>query len=86
VLLFDYNQKKKKNRTVTITVNGRNGLKNQVSQAWWLTPVILATQEAEIRRLLIQVTPGKKFTRPPSQPIGAWWQMSVILSYTRKNK
>jgi hypothetical protein len=25
-----------------------------VSQAWWFTPVILATQEAEIRRIAVQ--------------------------------
>jgi hypothetical protein len=26
---------------------------------WWLTPVILATQEAEIRRIASQSQPGK---------------------------
>jgi hypothetical protein len=26
---------------------------------WWLTPIILATQEAEIKRLLIRSQPGK---------------------------
>jgi hypothetical protein len=26
---------------------------------WWLTPVILASQEAEIRRIMIQSQPGQ---------------------------
>jgi hypothetical protein len=29
---------------------------------WWLTPIILATQKAEIRRF--EANPGKYFTRP----------------------
>jgi hypothetical protein len=29
----------------------------------WLTPVILATQEVEIRRILVQSQSGQKFTR-----------------------
>jgi hypothetical protein len=31
----------------------------------WLTPIILATQEAEIRRITVRSQPGgKKFLRP----------------------
>jgi hypothetical protein len=26
---------------------------------WWLTPVILATQEAEIRRIMVRSQPGQ---------------------------
>jgi hypothetical protein len=31
---------------------------------WWLTRAILATQEAEIRRITVQSSPGKQFMRP----------------------
>jgi hypothetical protein len=31
---------------------------------WWLTPVILATKEAEIRRIQFEASPDKYFTRP----------------------
>jgi hypothetical protein len=32
-------------------------LKDTVARCWWLTPVILATQEAEIRRIIVQSQP-----------------------------
>jgi hypothetical protein len=32
-------------------------------RCWWLTPVILVTQEAEIRRITVQSQPGKQFVR-----------------------
>jgi hypothetical protein len=31
---------------------------------WWLTPVILATQEAEIRRIMVRSQPEQIFVRP----------------------
>jgi hypothetical protein len=30
-----------------------------LARHWWLTPVILATQEAEIRRIMVQSQPGQ---------------------------
>jgi hypothetical protein len=30
-----------------------------MAERWWLTPGILATQEAEIRRISVQSQPGK---------------------------
>jgi hypothetical protein len=28
-----------------------------IAKSWWLTPIILATQEAEIRRIMVQSQP-----------------------------
>jgi hypothetical protein len=33
--------------------------KEEEARHWWLTPVILATQEAEIRRITVQSHPGQ---------------------------
>jgi hypothetical protein len=34
------------------------------SWPWWFTPVILATQEAEIKRLRVEASPGQTVLRP----------------------
>jgi hypothetical protein len=34
---------------------------------WWLTPVILATQEAEIRRMAVRSQPGQIVCKTLSQ-------------------
>jgi hypothetical protein len=33
--------------------------KTKSARCWWITPVIPATQEAEIRRITAQSSPGK---------------------------
>jgi hypothetical protein len=39
---------------------GRNCLKKvQIARCWWLTPVLLPTQEAEIRRITVRSQPGQ---------------------------
>jgi hypothetical protein len=39
----------------------------QVSQCWWLTPVIPPTQEAKIRRIEVQSQPRQIVHKPLSQ-------------------
>jgi hypothetical protein len=39
-------------------------MKRKTAGHLWLTSVILATQEAELRRIKVQSRPGKKFTKP----------------------
>jgi hypothetical protein len=41
--------------------------KEELSRHWWLTPVILATQEAEIRETQFKASPGKYFCETLSQ-------------------
>jgi hypothetical protein len=60
----------------------QNLLKHSFCQTWGLTPVILATQEAEIQRIKVQEQPRKNVLKIPSQPTknGAWWHVSVELA------
>jgi hypothetical protein len=37
----------------------KSSLKQTETRHWWLTPVILDTQEAEIRRITVQNQPGQ---------------------------
>jgi hypothetical protein len=37
---------------------------NLIASSWWLTPVTLAAQEAEIRRSWFKARQGKSFSRP----------------------
>jgi hypothetical protein len=38
--------------------------KEPVVECWWLTSIILATREAEIRKIAIEATMGNSFSRP----------------------
>jgi hypothetical protein len=41
-----------------------SSIKRQTNWGWWLTSAILATQEAEIRRIKVEASPGKEFVKP----------------------
>jgi hypothetical protein len=44
-----------------------NYIKMVLARCWWLMPVILATQEAEIRRIAVQSQSGQIVTQTLSQ-------------------
>jgi hypothetical protein len=50
---------------------------NQHSGHWWLTPVFIAIQEAEIRRIMVQSQPRQTVPRDPisKKPFTkkGWW-------------
>jgi hypothetical protein len=41
--------------------------KAKLARHWWFTPVILLTQEAEIRRIMVQSQPRQIVDENPSQ-------------------
>jgi hypothetical protein len=41
--------------------------KKWIARCWWLTPVILATQEVEIRRIVVRSQPGQIVHKTPSR-------------------
>jgi hypothetical protein len=43
-----------------LSSSDENGFKRVQAGHWWLTPVILATQEAEIRRISVQSQHSKR--------------------------
>jgi hypothetical protein len=48
--------------------------KGVLSRSWWLMPIILASWEAEIRRIAVQDQPEqKKLMRPPPILISKSW-------------
>jgi hypothetical protein len=53
---------------------------------WWLTPVILATWEAEIRRMLVPGQPRQKVKEIPSQPISAHNSLHLSPQATQEAK
>jgi hypothetical protein len=56
------------------------------ARCWWLTPVILATQEAEIRRIVVQSQIGQIplqdpiSKNPPQNRIGGWLKVKALSS------
>jgi hypothetical protein len=57
--------KKKERKECAYQTAIQNAFKNSISIAeyQWLTPLILATEVAEIRRIIVQIQPSKQFIR-----------------------
>jgi hypothetical protein len=47
---------------------------------WWITPVILPTQEVDFRNIVVPDQPQKNEI-PSQQMTGTWWHTHVISSY-----
>jgi hypothetical protein len=54
--------------------------KKLFSQVQWLMPVIPATQETGVRKIMVQnQSMQKEINKTPSQPISqAWWNTLVV--------
>jgi hypothetical protein len=55
-------------------------LESFLSLVQWLTPVILATWEAEIRKIIVSSLWAKRSDPISTKIIWAWWHTSVILA------
>jgi hypothetical protein len=56
---------------------GEGGLrKSNTARCWWLTSVILATQEAEIRRITVQSQPRQIVREKKKSQKKGWWSSS----------
>jgi hypothetical protein len=64
--LLDSHASQWQGRSTTICMK-----RQQQGLAQWLVPIILATQEMEIRRIVTQGQPRQKVSETPSQPIKA---------------
>jgi hypothetical protein len=53
----------------TLELQRKPAKETDASCVWWLMTVILATQEADIRKIRFKASLGKKFLSSPSQPI-----------------
>jgi hypothetical protein len=57
-------------------------LKKEGSWVWWLMPVILVTQEVEIRRMEVPSLPWQKVCKTPSQLMAGHSSMYLSTSVT----
>jgi hypothetical protein len=57
-------------RIKILTKSGSNQRKKGTDPVWKLKPVILATWEAEIRKIVVQGLPGQKVWETPISVIG----------------
>jgi hypothetical protein len=60
---------------INLWQNKQGKEKRKRSWHWWLTPIILATQEAEIRRITVQSQPRQIIPETLSQKRD-WWSGS----------